>query len=147
MHEPFLWSFLFFFLFASMVLSNRSWRTNRNFTPILSLASLSSYANFINKISFFNLASAFIPVNFHVARVNFVLEVSECENCLTFDTGGLLAFTELFSGQKQHRLVCTTFADQISLFIFWKGPSFLSLCLWYCDSEPDSEVYQQRQIK
>ena len=62
----------FFFHFASTVLSNRSWRTRRYFTPLLSLASLSTYAKSIHQILFLNLANAFIRLNLRVARVKFL---------------------------------------------------------------------------
>ena len=58
--------------FASTVPSNRSWRTRRHFTPLLSLASLSTYAKSIHQSSFLNLANAFMRLNLRVARVNFV---------------------------------------------------------------------------
>ena len=63
---------IFFILFASTVLSDKSGRTNRYFTPLLTLASLSTYARFIHQISFLNLANAFILLNLQVARVNSV---------------------------------------------------------------------------
>ena len=83
-----------FFLFASTVLSKKSCRTSRYFTPILPLASLPKYAESKHQISFLNPAKAFILLNLLVARVNFVCEVFECKTCLTFETGRLLAFTK-----------------------------------------------------
>ena len=61
-----------FIPFASTVLSNRSWRTRRYFTPLLFLASLSKYAKSIQEISFLNVANVFIHLNLRVARVKFV---------------------------------------------------------------------------
>ena len=84
-----------FFLFASTVLSNNTWRISGHFTPLLSLASLSTYVTSINHISFLNLANALILLNFGKARVNLVYEGFECKNCLTVDTRRLLALTKL----------------------------------------------------
>ena len=84
-----------FIPFASTVLSNRSGRTSRYFTPLISLAGLSTYARSIRQISFLNLANDFILLILRVARVNFVYEGFQCKNCLTFDSGRLLAFTKL----------------------------------------------------
>ena len=52
----------------------------------------------MHQISFLNLAKALILLNIRVAKVflyNFVYEAIECKNCLTFDTGNLLAFAKL----------------------------------------------------
>ena len=73
----------------------QAWRTRRYFTPLLSLASLSTYAKSIHHISFLNLANAFICLNLPVVSVNFVWESFECKNCLTVETYRLLAFTKL----------------------------------------------------
>ena len=51
----------------------------------------------MHQISFLNLAEALILLNFCAAKVNFVKESFECKNCLTFDTGNLLAFDKLRS--------------------------------------------------
>ena len=77
-----------------------SWRTGRYFTPSISLASLSTYARSNHQISISNLAKAFILFNLREARVNFVYEIFECNKCLTFDTGRLLAFTKLRTDPK-----------------------------------------------
>ena len=49
----------------------------------------------MHEISFQNLAKAVILLNFCAARIIFVYESFECKNCLTFDTGILLAFAKL----------------------------------------------------
>ena len=49
----------------------------------------------MHQISYLNLAKALILLNFRVAKVNFVQEAFEYKNCLTFDTGNLLAFAKL----------------------------------------------------
>ena len=51
----------------------------------------------MHQISFLNLAKALILLNFRAAKVNFVRESFECKNCLTFDTGNLLAFAKLLT--------------------------------------------------
>ena len=47
------------------------------------------------RISFLNLANAFIHLSLRVAKVSFVSEGFEWKNCLTFDTDKLLVFTKL----------------------------------------------------
>ena len=69
--------------FASTVLSNGSWRTNRNFTPLLSLTGSSTYAKSVHQIAFLNLASAFNLLNLRVVRVKLVYKGFERKNCLT----------------------------------------------------------------
>ena len=49
----------------------------------------------MRQVSFLNLAKALILLNFRTTKVNFVYESFECRNCLTFDTGNLLAFAKL----------------------------------------------------
>ena len=94
MHEPSPWNLLF-----SFHLHLQFYQTGldelEDFTPLLSLASLSTYAKSIHQISFLNLANAFIRLNLRVARENFVWEVFECKKCLIFDTDRLLVFTKL----------------------------------------------------
>ena len=46
----------------------------------------------MHQTSFLYLANALIGLNLRVASVNFVQESFECKNCLTFETGSLLAF-------------------------------------------------------
>ena len=62
----------FLFPFASMVLSVKSRPTTRYFTPLKSLASLSTCAKSIHRIPFSNPAKSFSLLNSRVARVNFV---------------------------------------------------------------------------
>ena len=81
--------------FASTVLSNKSWRTSKYFTPLLSFANLSTYARSIHQISPFKLAKNLILLNLSVACVNLVYEVFECKNSLTFDGESFAAFTKL----------------------------------------------------
>ena len=49
----------------------------------------------MHQFSSLNLAEALILLNFLVAKVNFVLKAFDSKNCLTFDTGNLLAFAKL----------------------------------------------------
>ena len=49
----------------------------------------------MHQVSFLSLAKALILLNFCAAKINFVKESFECENCRTFDTGNLLAFAKL----------------------------------------------------
>ena len=49
----------------------------------------------MHQIEFLNLAKAIFPLKFRVVKVNFVKEDFEYKNCLTFDTGNLLAFAKL----------------------------------------------------
>ena len=80
---------------ASTVLSNRSWRTSKYFTPLLFFANLSTYARSIHQISFLNLAKARILLNLRVACVNLVYNVFKCENSLTFNGENFAAFAKL----------------------------------------------------
>ena len=82
-----------FIPFACTVLSNRSWWTSRYFTPFLSLATFSTFAKSVDQISVLNLENAFCFMNLRVARVNFVYEGFEGENCRTFETDWLFALT------------------------------------------------------
>ena len=52
-------------------------------------------ARSMHQISFLNKAKALNLLNFCVAKVIFVCEAFECKNCLTYDTGNLLAFAKL----------------------------------------------------
>ena len=87
--------FFVFIPFASTVLSNKSWRTSKYFTPLLSFANLSTYARSIHQFSFLNLAKALIPLNLRVACVNPVYDVFECKNSLTFNGESFAAFAKL----------------------------------------------------
>ena len=49
----------------------------------------------MHQVSFLNLAKTLVLLNFRVAKLNFVYEAFEYKNCLTFDTGNLLAFAKL----------------------------------------------------
>ena len=69
--------------------------TSKYFTPLFSFASLSTKARSIYRLSFSKLTKAFFFSFFHVAVLNFVYEVFECKVFLAFDTGGMLAFTNL----------------------------------------------------
>ena len=91
-------SFVFIPL-ASTVLSNKSRRTSKHFTPLLSSANLSTYARSIHQISFLNLAKALILLNLQVACVNLVYEVFECKKSLSFDRERFAAFAKLHTEQ------------------------------------------------
>ena len=78
-----------------MVLSNKSWRTSKYFTPLLSHDNLSTYARSIHQVSFLNLANALILLNLRVACANLVYEVFECKNSLIFDGESFAAFSKL----------------------------------------------------
>ena len=114
-YPNFLWSILFgkhfrknfdcflrvfvFILFASTVLSNKSWRTSKYFTPLLSFATLSTYVRSIQQTSILNLAKALILLNLRVARVNLLYDVFECINSLTFNGESFDAFAKLRTEQ------------------------------------------------
>ena len=57
---------------AFTVLSNKSWRTSKHFTPLFYFADLSTWAKLMHQIAFLNLAKALILLKFCVARLNFV---------------------------------------------------------------------------
>ena len=80
---------------ASTVLSNKSWRTSENFTPLLSFANISTHARSIHQIPFWNLAKALIFLNLRVACVNLVQEVFECINFLTFEGESVVVSVKL----------------------------------------------------
>ena len=84
-----------FIPFASTVLSNKSWRSSKYFTPLLSFANLSIYARSIHQISFLNLAKALTILNLRVACVNLVYYVFECKEPLTFDGESFVALAKL----------------------------------------------------
>ena len=84
-----------FIPFASTVLSDKSWRTSKYFTPLLSFANLSTYFRSIHQISFLNLAKALILLNLRVACVNLVYDVFECKNSLTFNRESFAAFAKM----------------------------------------------------
>ena len=84
-----------FIPFASTILSNKSWRTSKYFTPLLSFDNLSTDAISIHQLSFLNLAKDLILLNLRVACVNLVYEVSECKNSLTFEEESFVAFAKL----------------------------------------------------
>ena len=84
-----------FIPFASTVLSNKSWRTSKYFTPLLSFANLSTYARSIHQFSFLNLAKARNLLDLRVACVNLVYDVFECKNSLTFNGESFAAFAKL----------------------------------------------------
>ena len=75
-------------------------------------ANSSTKAKSIHRKSILNLEKAFIFWNFHVAKVKFVYDVFDCKTCLTFDTGGSLAFDKLRAepSHKQQHLEYTTLA-------------------------------------
>ena len=64
---------------TSIVLSNTSLRTSKYFIPLLSFASLSTYAKSIHQISILYLANALIRLNLRFASVNFVEGSFECK--------------------------------------------------------------------
>ena len=88
-------SLLYSFPLHLRVLSNKSWRTSKDFTPLLSFANLSTYAISIHQISILNLAKARILLNLRVAFVNLVYDVFECENSLTFNGESFAAFAKV----------------------------------------------------
>ena len=49
----------------------------------------------MRQISFLNLAKAFGLQNLRVARITFLYKNFEYKICLTFNTGGILAFNKL----------------------------------------------------
>ena len=130
-------------LFESTDLSNRSWRIRRYFTPLLSVASFSTYARPKHQNWFMNLSNAFTLMSLREARVKFVYDRFDCEHCLTFDSGTLLA------KKNAYKIISSTALRVQSLhllkFIFWKASSFRSF--WHFDSEPHLEIYQQCQLK
>ena len=68
----FLWNRLFSFLLHLRFYQTSPGEVVKHFTPLLSLASLSTYDRSIPDNSFSNVATAFILLNLRVARVNFV---------------------------------------------------------------------------
>ena len=84
-----------FIRFASTVLSIKSWRTSKNFTPVLSFAYLSTYARSVHQISILILAKAPIHLIFCVACENLLYGFFEFTNSLTFDGESFAAFAKL----------------------------------------------------
>ena len=133
----------FFIPFLSTVLSNKSWRTSRLITLLLSLVSLSTYA--IHQITFLYIASAFIRLISRMVRKNFVFKVSECKNCLAFDTDRLLVLTKLRTDPK----AAPHCVYKLCIFwrsIFERNPVPVSLTQNHFDSEPELGIYPQRQF-
>ena len=97
-----------------------------------SLASSSTYARSLHQISFLRKANTFIPSILRVVAVNFLSEVLDCENCLTFDTGRLLVFTKCAQAHKQHHPVCTTFAlSDVHFLRKTQFPLCLAVAFWF----------------
>ena len=80
---------------APTVLSNKSWRTPKYFSPVLLFANLSTYAKSIHQISFSITAKALIPLDLGVVCVNLVYEDFECKSSPTFSGDSLAAFAKL----------------------------------------------------
>ena len=134
-----------FIPYASTVLSNKSWRTSKGFTPLLSFANLSRYATDIHQISFLNLAKALNLLIFRVACVNLVYDVFECKNSLTFN-GEFCCFCQI-----AHRTICCKSLRVKSLqflpFRFWKGSKTLFLYPWHDCWQQNWEWCWLRQVK
>ena len=115
--------------FASTVLSNKSWRTSKYFTPLLSFGNLSTYARSIHQISFLYLAKALILLYLRVACVNLVYDVFERKNSLTFN-GEFCCICQI-----AHRTICRKSLRVKSLqllsFRFWKVSKPLFLYPWH----------------
>ena len=70
-------------------------------------------------------------MNFRAAKVNFVKESFECKNCLTFDTGNLLALAKLRTDRKQQHLAYTVFAaSDVHTLKGTQLPLSLALAFW-----------------
>ena len=89
--------------------------------------------------SFLNQAKDLILLNFRGAKVNFVREAFECKNCLTFDTGKLLAFAKLrVQIRKQQYLAYTVFAaSDVHTLKGIQLPLSLALAFWLKTREVD----------
>ena len=94
----FLWNLLFSFLLHLCFYQTSLDELMNTLQPILSLASVSTYARPRHQKSFLNLRNTVILLNLRSARINLVQEGFEYKNCLVFDASSLLDFTKFCAG-------------------------------------------------
>ena len=120
-----------FIHFPSTVQSNYFCWTSNHLIPIFFSTNTSKKAKSLHQKSILNSEKAFNFWNFHVAKLKFVYDVSDCRKCLTFDTGRFLAFDKLRADPEAAapgvynlgNFCCSKFEED---------PAFASL--WFCHS-------------